>query len=578
MRWSQFYLHTTREVPADAEVTSHQLMLRSGMIRKAAAGIYSYLPYGLRALNKLTAIVRREIDAAGSSELTMPAVAPAELWEESGRWEQYGKELLRIQDRHGRDFVFGPTHEEVVTDIVRNDVRSYRQLPVSLYQIQTKFRDEIRPRFGLMRGREFIMKDAYTFHADEASLDEAYRGMHDAYCRIFEACGLDYTVVEADTGAIGGSSSHEFMVLADTGEDEVVRCAGCGYGANTEKAETGSLPAPPAANADQGPDAEAQDVATPGLATIPEVASFLGIEPSQMIKTLIYTSEEETPIVVLIRGDRTINEIKLAHALGVRFPVLADDATVKRITGAPVGFAGPVGLAEGVRVIADHSVKGMVGAVTGANQGDTHRVGVTPGRDFEPTAYADVLLAAAGDPCPRCEGTLELFRGIEVGHIFKLGTKYSEAMGCTFLDAEGKSHPMLMGCYGLGIGRTVAAAIEQNNDESGVIWPLPLAPFEVLVIALNPQDEAVVAAAEEIYQGLAEAGVEALFDDRKGRPGVKFNDADLIGVPLRVVVGKKGLAEGNIEVSRRQDREKHMIAQQGAVEHIRGMLEATTTA
>jgi len=567
MRWSQFYLFTTREVPADAEVTSHQLMVRAGMIRKTAAGIYSYLPFGWRVLLKLEAIVRREIDAAGCSELRMPALAPAELWQESGRFDQYGKELLRIRDRHGRDFVFGPTHEEVVTDLVRKDVRSYRQLPVSLYQIQTKFRDEIRPRFGLMRGREFIMKDAYSFHADSASLEAAYRDMHDAYCRIFKACGLDYTVVEADTGAIGGSSSHEFMVVADTGEDEVVRCPGCGYGANIEKAEAGAL-AYPVSDA----PAEVSAIDTPGLTSVPEVAAFLGVEPSQMIKTLVYTSEHETPVVALVRGDRAINEIKLAHAMGARFPVLADDQAVARITGAPVGFAGPIGLSERVRVIADRSLEGMKGGVAGANRADTHLLGVTPGRDFIPDSWADLLQVTGGDPCQRCDATLELFRGIEVGHIFQLGTKYSESMGCTFLDADGREQPMLMGCYGLGIGRTVAAAIEQNHDQDGIVWPLPLAPFAVLLIALNPQDEAVVAAAGALYTALERAGVEVLFDDRPERPGVKFKDADLTGIPIRVVVGKRGLAEGKVELSLRQDRIKNLIDRTDAADHIQALL------
>lgn len=568
MRWSNFYLFTTREVPADAEVVSHRLMLRTGMIRKAAAGIYSYLPFGWRSLRKLEAIVRREIDAAGASELVMPAIAPAELWQESGRWEEYGKELLRIQDRHGRDFVFGPTHEEVITDIVRADVRSYRQLPVNLYQIQTKFRDEIRPRFGLMRGREFIMKDAYSFHTDGASLDEAYRAMHDAYRRIFEACDLDYTVVEADTGAIGGSSSHEFMVVAATGEDAIVRCRECDYAANVEKAELGTLESP-SSEAEAAP----RPVDTPDLHTVAEVASFLGLAESELIKTLVYTSEQEEPVVVLVRGDRAVNEIKLAHAMDVRFPVLADDATVTRVTGAPVGFAGPVGL-EGIRILADRSIQGLSAAATGGNRADTHLVSVVPGRDFEVDAWIDTLLAEDGDPCPRCDGSLELYRGIEVGHIFKLGTKYSEAMGCSFLDAEGKENPMLMGCYGLGLGRTVAAAVEQNHDENGIVWPLPLAPFQVLLIALNPQEEAVVSAADSLYDKLTDAGVEVLYDDRGERPGVKFKDADLIGIPLRVVIGKRGLAEGKVEMSLRRDGEKEMIDLAAAGERIASLLAA----
>jgi len=566
MRWTQYYLFTTREVPKDAEVISHQLMIRAGMIKKLAAGIYSLLPFGWRSLVKLMAIVRRELDRAGAMELAMPAVQPAELWQESGRWDEYGKELLRMQDRHDRDFCFGPTHEEVVTDVVRHDVRSYKQLPLNLYQIQTKFRDEIRPRFGLMRGREFLMKDAYSFHATEESLDEAYQAMHDAYCRIFEACQLDYTVVEADTGTIGGSSSHEFMVLAQTGESAIVRCDRCGYAANTEKAEIGELPPPPA-----GDGGEMRKVATPGLTSVPEVAEFLGVPPALMLKTLIYTSEKDEPVAVAIRGDREVNEIKLANHLDVIHLTLASDEEVTRVTGAPVGFAGPVGLPEGVRLLADPSARGLVDFACGANDADAHLVNVRWQRDAEPTEWVDLLLADGGDPCPRCDGTLELSRGIEVGHIFKLGSKYSERMGCQFLDEKGEQNPMIMGCYGLGIGRTVAAAIEQGHDDDGIVWPLPLAPFQVLLIAVNPQDEAVQEAAESIYRELGEAGIEVLYDDRQERAGVKFNDADLTGVPVRVVVGKRALAEGKIELSLRADREKKMVARADLLAEVKGL-------
>jgi len=570
MRWSQYYLFTTREVPADAEVVSHQLMVRAGMIRKVAAGIYSYLPFGWRSIAKLMAIVRRELDAKGACELVMPAISPAELWQESGRWSKYGKELLRIKDRHGRDFVFGPTHEEVVTDIVRHDVKSYRQLPFNLYQIQTKFRDEIRPRFGLMRGREFLMKDAYSFDADDAGLDVAYRAMHDAYCAIFAACGLEYTVVEADTGAIGGSASHEFMVLAETGESEVVRCPGCGYSANVEKASSGALP-PPERDGEPGP---MREVATPGMTTVDEVAEFLGVPTAAMVKTLIYDNEKEEPVAVLVRGDRAVNEIKLANLLDVQYPVLASDEKVAALTGAPVGFAGPVGLPPGLRVIADESVRDLAGFACGANKADAHLVDVVWGRDVEVGEWADLLLARGGDPCPSdgCGGILEPFRGIEVGHIFKLGDKYSRAMGCTFLDENGREQPMIMGCYGLGIGRTVAAAIEQNHDDDGIIWPLPLAPFSVLLIALNPQEESVRRAADELYDALRQHGVEVFYDDRPERPGVKFKDADLIGIPLRLVVGKKSLAEGKVELSRRRDRRRQPVAVADAVERVMALL------
>ena len=568
MRWSQFYLYTTREVPRDAEVVSHRLMSRSGMIKKVAAGIYSYLPLGWRSIMKLQAIVRRELDRAGAVELSMPAVQPAELWQESGRWQDYGKELLRIEDRHDRDFVFGPTHEEVITDIVRRDVRSYRQLPLNLYQIQTKFRDEVRPRFGLMRGREFIMKDAYSFHTNAESLDEAYQAMHDAYCRIFEACELEYIVVEADTGAIGGSSSHEFMVLADTGESTVVRCPECGYAANVELAEMGKMP--PHQPPEDPKDLEA--VETPGMTSVEEVAGYLGVPASQVVKTLVYTTEEG-PVAVAIRGDRELNEIKLARVLGTAEVEMADDAAVERATGSPVGFAGPVGLPEGTRLIADEMVRGLHDFVCGANAADKHYVGTNWGRDAEPSEWADLTVVGGDDPCPRCDGTLEQFRGIEVGHIFKLGTKYSRSMGCDFLDDQGKSHPAMMGCYGLGIGRTVAAAVEQNHDDGGISWPRPLAPFEVALLSLNPKDDTVRIAADDLYGKLESAGFEVFYDDRDERPGVKFNDVDLVGFPIRIVVGAKSLADGNVEVSLRADREKRLVAVDDVVDVV-GELQA----
>ncbi len=569
MRWSRYYLFTTREVPADAEVVSHRLMVRAGMIRKEAAGIYSYLPFGWRSLQKLSAIVRRELDGAGAIELHMPVVHDADLWRESGRWQAYGKELLRVTDRHERDFCLGPTHEEVVTDIVRRDVRSYRQLPVNLYQIQVKFRDEIRPRFGLMRGREFIMKDAYSFDADAAGLDAAYDEMDRAYQRIFDACQLDYSRVEADTGAIGGSSSHEFMVLADTGESEVVSCRECGYGANVERAETRPLAAPPA----EEPE-ERREVSTPGCSSVAEVAELLGVEPERVVKTLLYDTPDG-PVAVLIRGDRELNQIKLANHLGVPEVILAGEALVRSLSGAEVGFAGPVGLPDSVRIVADESVRGLANVVCGANRTDAHLTGVNFGRDVDLAEFADLLLVTAGDACPRCGSELALNRGIEVGHIFKLGTKYSDAMGCTYTDEQGQDHPMVMGCYGLGIGRTVAAAIEQNHDDKGIIWPLPLAPFSVLVLPLTNRDESVVAAAEGIYQDLVSRGVDVLLDDRDERPGVKFNDADLIGVPVRVVIGSKSLADGKAEISLRRDGEKELVAVEGAVERV---LELTRTA
>jgi len=576
MRWSRYYLFTTREVPADAEVVSHQLMVRAGMIRKLAAGIYTYLPFGWRSVSKLMAIVRREMGAAGAVELSMPAVQPAELWQESGRWQVYGKDLLRIRDRHERDFCFGPTHEEIITDTVRRDVRSYRQLPLNLYQIQTKFRDEIRPRFGLMRGREFLMKDAYSFHTDAASLDEAYREIDRAYRRIFEACKLDYNVVEADSGAIGGSDSNEFMVVAETGEDAVVRCPGCSYAANVEKAETGTLAGPPTE-----PPAKLETVATPDKRTVEEVTELLGIGADRLVKTLIFETvkgDQGGYAVAFLRGDRELNEIKLKNALDVDHVTLASDAKVEKISGASVGFAGPVGLVGEVDELpivrlVDPSAKTLTNFVCGANKDDAHYRNANWGRDADPGREVDLVLAQEGDPCPRCDGTLELFRGIEVGHIFKLGTKYSEAMGCNFTDENGQDHPMIMGCYGLGIGRTVAAAVEQNHDDGGIVWPIPLAPFEVLLVALNPNDEEVGSAAESIYQDLTGAGIEVFYDDRDERPGVKFNDADLLGFPVRLVVGKRSLEKGQVELSLRRDRERHQVPLAEAVSRVRQMLD-----
>ncbi|MFV2071524.1 MAG: proline--tRNA ligase [Thermoanaerobaculales bacterium] len=569
MRWSQTFIHTLRQDPSDAEVVSHRLMTRAGLISKLAAGIYNYLPLGWRSLTKLEVIVREEMERAGSAELVMPAVQPAELWQESGRWFEYGPELLRLTDRHEREFCVGPTHEEVITDIVRRAVNSYRQLPVNLYQIQTKFRDEIRPRFGLMRGREFIMKDAYSFHADAEDLDTAYRAMEAAYCRIFERCGLGYTKVEADTGNIGGSESHEFMVLADTGEDAILSCSSCGYGANVEKAATGPVADAPQWPRDQPATPEA--VNTPDQRSIDEVAAFLEIDPAHLIKTLIFETDEET-VAVLIRGDQDVNEVKLKNQLGCTHLQLASETKIEEVTGGPQGFSGPVGLDE-IRVIADPTVMDLAVAATGANTADTHLVGVVPGRDFKPAEVADVKLAAANDPCPSCGVAMVERRGIEVGHIFKLGTKYSTAMSCRFQDAEGNEEPMIMGCYGLGVGRTLAAAVEQNHDDKGIIWPLPLAPYEVVLVVLNADKPEIVEAAEVFYNDLRSAGVDVLFDDRPERPGVKFNDMDLVGFPVRVVVGKRGLENSEVELSLRQDGEKRLTPIKDMVKAVQAMLD-----
>jgi prolyl-tRNA synthetase len=573
MRWSQTFIHTQRNDPADAEVVSHRMMVRAGLIAKVAAGIYNYLPLGWRGLQKLQTIIREEMGRAGSSELVMPAIQPAELWQESRRWFEYGPELLRMKDRHEREFCFGPTHEEVITDIVRRSVTSYRQLPVNMYQIQVKFRDEIRPRFGLMRGREFLMKDAYSFHVDAEDLDLAYRAMEDAYRRVFSRCGLSFAQVEADTGNIGGSESHEFMVLASTGEDVVLTCPGCGYGANVEKAETGELePAPPWPL--EVPD-EPRSVDTPDLRTVDDVAEFLGIGPAHLIKTLIFETDQEF-VAVLVRGDLEVNEVKLKNLLGCLHLQLASEQKIEQITGGPQGFSGPVGLTD-VRIVADTTVMELAVAATGANAADTHLVGVVPGRDFAPDVVADLRLARQDDPCPSCGEPLRETRGIEVGHIFKLGTKYSKAMKCNYLDDKGDERPMIMGCYGLGVGRTLAAAIEQSHDDRGIIWPLPLAPFEVVLLVLNADQPEVVAAAEQLYDELVAAGVDVLFDDRQERPGVKFNDMDLIGFPVRVVVGKRGIDSGEIELSLRRDGEKRPTPLADAVSAVRGLLEKLRT-
>ena len=564
MLYSRYFIPTVKEIPSDAEVISHQLMLRSGMIRKLAAGIYNYLPLGLRSIRKFETIVREEMNRAGAIEMLMPSVQPAELWQESGRWQFYGKELLRFKDRKEGSFCMGPTHEEVITDMVRREIKSYRQMPLNFYQIQTKFRDEIRPRFGLMRGREFIMKDAYSFDVDSSAADNSYEKMFEAYHRIFERCGLNFRAVEADTGSIGGSSSHEFMVLADSGEDAIVSCDACRYAANVEKAEART--ALPVTGTEQ---LTLQKTITPEMKTITEVADFLGMSTDRTVKALVYSSGNGEHVMALLRGDHELNEIKLKNHLTWDEIQMATEADIQRITGSPAGFLGPVALKERVTIIADLTVQGMINAVIGANEKDMHFVNANPGRDFTPDHYVDIRNVAAGDSCPRCDsGKLEMWRGIEVGHVFKLGTKYSTALNATYLDADGKEQVIFMGCYGIGIGRTVAAAIEQNHDENGIIFPLAIAPFHCAVVALNTKDSAVMTAAEDLYQKLQASGIEVLFDDRDERPGVKFKDNDLIGIPLRIVVGSKGLAEGKVEVKSRATGEVQLLPIEEAVEQI----------
>jgi len=569
MFYSRYFIPTVKETPSDAEVVSHQLMLRAGMIRKLAAGIYTYLPMGLRSIRKFENIVREEMNRAGAIELLMPGVQPAELWQESGRWTFYGKELLRFKDRKEGEFCMGPTHEEVITDMVRREIKSYRQMPVNFYQIQTKFRDEIRPRFGLMRGREFIMKDAYSFDVDSSAADDSYERMYNAYVRIFDRCGLNFRAVEADSGTIGGSFSHEFMVLADSGEDAIVSCDSCRYAANTEKAESRPMQAGAAVE-----QLTMEKVPTPGMKTIADVASFLNMTADRTIKTMVYSSGNGDFAVALLRGDHELNEIKLKNSLGWDEIEMATEEAIMRITGSPVGFLGPLGLREQVPVIADLAVKGMANVVIGANETDMHFTNANPGRDFQVERFADIRTVAAGDACPRCEGgKLEMWRGIEVGHIFKLGTKYSKALNATYLDADGKEQTIFMGCYGIGIGRTIAAAIEQNHDENGIIFPLPLAPFHCSVVALNAKDAEVMAAAGEIYAKLEQQGVETLFDDRDERPGVKFKDNDLIGIPLRIVVGSKGLAEGKVEVKIRKTGEVLLLPVEEAMAAVRKLVD-----
>jgi len=489
------------------------------------------------------------MDRAGAQEILMPAVIPAELWRESGRWEQYGRELLRLKDRYDRDFCFGPTHEEVVTDLIRREVRSYRDLPKNLYQIQVKFRDEVRPRFGLMRGREFLMKDAYSFHVDVEDARREYRNMFDTYGRIFERCGLTFRPVEAGTGTIGGSLSHEFQVLASSGEDAIVSCDRCGYAANVEKAEVRPLAAPAG-----GAGGTLERVATPGKRTVEEVSAFLGLPPERFVKTLVYRTAGDATVAVLVRGDHEASETKVQAALGGEPVALADEGAVTRATGAPVGFAGPVGL--GVRILADASLRGMRGAVSGANRADEHVVNLDLERDVPDLAFADLRQARGGDRCPRCEGgTFAEHRGIEVGQVFLLGTKYSETMGATFLDAAGTQRPIEMGCYGIGITRTIAAAIEQHHDDAGIIWPTPLAPYGALVVPLAAADAQLGETAERLAAELEAAGVDTLLDDRDERPGVKFKDADLIGLPVRLTVGPRALARGAVELKRRSEQE-----------------------
>ena len=547
MRYSQLLLPTTKETPAEAEVVSHQLLLRGGFIRKLTSGMYTYLPLGLIVLQKVTDIVRQEMNNAGAQEILMPMVQPGDLWQESGRWKKYGPELLRFQDRHARDYCLGPTHEEVVTDLARKELHSYKQLPVNLYQIQTKFRDEIRPRFGLMRGREFVMKDAYSFDVDDDAASKSYEIMRDAYYRVFERCGVEFRAVEADSGSIGGSFSHEFMVLADTGEDTLVTCKACSYAANVEKAAIASPAEAPAVLQDSPP---MEKVATPGTKKVDRVAELLQVSAKDIVKTMFYLADDVV-VAALVRGDRIVQSVKLKNLLNADDVEPVAEEEVWERTKLPAGYLGPVDLE--MKVVADHEVMGMASCVTGANEKGHHLQGVIPGRDFAPDIIGDLRQITTEDSCPLCGGALGLTEGIEVGHIFKLGTGYSESMNATFQDNEGGEQHFVMGCYGIGVSRVVAAAIEQNHDQNGIIFPVPMAPFQIIILNLSLKNEATCNAAEDLYLNLKKQGYDVLYDDRDERPGSKFKDADLIGIPFRVTVGKTYEKNGEVEVRLRKD-------------------------
>jgi len=567
MRLSRYPIQTMKEIPAEAEVVSHQLMLRAGLIRRLAGGLYTWLPMGLRVLRKVENIIREEMDRAGALEVSMPVAQPAELWVESGRWDQFGPELLRFKDRHDRDLVLGPTHEEVVTDLARRELKSYRQLPVNFYQIQTKFRDEIRPRFGVMRAREFLMKDAYSFHLDPASLEEGYQKMHVAYTAIFGRLGLNFRAVQADTGAIGGSASQEFHVLADSGEDAIAFSDADDYAANLEMA-VALPPAAPRGAATQ----PMREVPTPNARTIAEVSALLGLPASKLIKTLIVEGSDGGAVALLVRGDHELNAVKAQKLPGVASPLrMAGAASIVELTGAEAGFIGPVGLK--CKVYADHAALAVADFVCGANIHDAHLVGVNFGRDLPEPEAVDIRNVVAGDPSPSGRGVLRIARGIEVGHIFQLGRKYSEALNAAVLDEQGKSAVMYMGCYGIGVTRVVAAAIEQNNDERGIIWPDPIAPFQVVLVSLNAaKSSRVREAADRLYAELTAAGIEVLYDDRDARPGVKFADAELTGIPHRLVVAERGLDAGRLEYRHRRANDNEEVPADDAVGFLRRKL------
>jgi prolyl-tRNA synthetase len=570
VRWSKALIPTLKETPADAVAPSHQLLLRAGMVRQLGAGAYTYLPIGFRVLGKVVKIIREEMDAAGGLELLMPALQPIELWKESGRYETFGELLMQLKTSSQQHFALGPTHEEVCTDLVRDLIRSYKQLPITLYQIQTKFRDEPRPRFGILRTREFLMKDAYSFDANIEQLNASYDAMYEAYCRIFDRCGIPYAIVEAESGPIGGDSSHEFMVPSSTGEDTIVQCPNCDYAANKERAEVGEGAASPVERDPAAPAPVA--VETPNRRTIEEVCDFLKVAENATAKLLVFLADGR-PVAVLIRGDHTANEAKVRRAFNASSLVAADAPTIEKATGAPMGFLGPVDIK--IPLAVDRSVAAMPTVVVGANKVDVHLTGVVPGRDFPLDKVLDLRDAVGGDPCPRCGTAMVENQGIEVGHVFKLGTKYSRAMGANFLDDQGHENAVIMGCYGIGVNRIVAAAVEAGHDGNGIVWPLALAPYHVLIAPLQLNNEAVMAAAATLETALEAAGYDVLVDDRDQRPGVKFKDADLIGVPLRVVISERGLKDGTVEVKWRTDGAAHTVAAATFAEAILAELETT---
>ena len=566
MRTTNLYAPTLRQTPAEAEVVSHQLMMRAGMIRKAAGGVYTYLPLAWRVLRKIEQIIREEMDAAGGQEIAMPIMQPSELWKETGRWAVYGEEMFRLKDRHDREFCLGPTHEEMVTSLVRDEVRAYKQLPLMLYQIQNKYRDEIRPRFGLMRGREFIMKDLYSFDKDEEGLNLSYKKMYDAYTKIFTRCGLEFRPVEADNGAIGGGHSHEFTVLADAGESNIAYCSSCDYAASDEKAELTVIKAP---EEEQLP---LEKVATPDAKTIELVADYLQVPVAKTIKAVAFQTEKDELILTFVRGDHEVNDVKVINAVGAIDLHMADESAITA-AGGVAGFMSPIGIKKGTKIVVDSTVMEMYNAVAGANEVDVHYKNVNPKRDFGEVIVTDIRMIQEGDACPRCGKPVKMTRGIEAGQVFTLGTKYSEALQATFLDENGREKPLIMGCYGIGVSRTMAAAIEQNNDEYGIIWPRAIAPYEVLVVPVNAKTPEQLALAEEIYTELQQAGADVLLDDRKERAGVKFKDADLIGYPLRVTIGPKALEEDQIEVKIRKNGETYNFTREEYKEKVLELLK-----